>query len=373
MKKYIDLFCRYFTGGLLIFSGLVKLNDPIGTQIKMEEYFEVFADDFGAFFHHFVPWALEIGFFMIILEIVLGIAILFFWRMNLTAWITLLMMLFFTFLTFYSAYFNKVTDCGCFGDFVKLTPWTSFLKDLVLDVLIFHLFWYRKTYAAAMKDPAGTMLVGCSAALCLALGVHAMWHLPYIDFRPYKTGNNIPDEMKPRELPKVEYLFKNKKDGKEISSAKFLSDTTTYKYLSSRVVNEAAMKPPITDFAVVDPQGADITEQMFTGIKLFIIVYDVGLASKSNMDKIRSLIASLEINKNIEPIILTASSAEEAEAFRHEQQLPAPYHFCDKTVLKTILRSNPGIALWKNGTVLANWHHNDTPEIHEVLALAEKP
>ncbi|PGH39130.1 MAG: hypothetical protein CRN43_11035 [Candidatus Nephrothrix sp. EaCA] len=133
------------------------------------------------------------------------------------------------------------------------------------------------------------------------------------------------------------------------------------------------MKPPITDFAVVDPQGADITEQMFTGTKLFIIVYDVGLASKSNMDKIRNLIKSAEAHKNIEQMILTASSAAEVEAFRHEQQLPAPYNFCDKTVLKTILRSNPGIALWKDGTVLANWHDNDTPAINEVLALAEKP
>lgn len=371
MKKYVDLFCRYFVGGLLIFSGLVKLNDPIGTQIKMEEYFEVFASDFSSFFHHFIPWALEIGLFMIILEIVLGIAILLFWRMNLTVWITLLMMLFFTFLTFYSAYFNKVTDCGCFGDFIKLTPWTSFSKDIVLDIFILHLFWYRKTYLPVMKDSAGTALVGCAAILCLALGIHALRHLPYIDFRPYRVGHTIPDEMKAREIPEVEYVFE--KDGKEISSPKFLPAKEGYKYISSRITNEAAMKPHITDFAAVDPQGTDITQQLFSGAKLFIIAYDVTLASKNNMNKIRSLIKSLETHKNIEPMILTASSAEEAETFRHEQQLPVPYNFCDKTVLKTILRSNPGIALWKDGTVLANWHHNDTPEAREVVALVQKP
>ena len=123
IQKVVDQFSRFFVGGLLIFSGLIKLNDPIGTQIKLEEYFEVFAEDFGSLFHYFIPWALEIGMILIILEVVLGVAILIFWRMNLSAWLLLLMMTFFTFLTFYSAYFNKVTDCGCFGDFIKLKPW----------------------------------------------------------------------------------------------------------------------------------------------------------------------------------------------------------------------------------------------------------
>ncbi len=95
IRKVIDQFSRFFVGGLLIFSGLIKLNDPIGTQIKMEEYFEVFAEDFGTFFHYFIPGALEIGMIMIILELALGAAILIYWRMNITAWLLLLMMIFF--------------------------------------------------------------------------------------------------------------------------------------------------------------------------------------------------------------------------------------------------------------------------------------
>src|SRR5687768_15421745 len=114
MKRYLDLFSRVLVGGLFIFSGLIKLNDPIGTQIKMEEYFEVFAVDFGSFFHYFVPWSLEIGMILIVLEIALGVAVLVNYRMNVTTWILLGLTVFFTFLTFYSAYFNKVTDCGCF-------------------------------------------------------------------------------------------------------------------------------------------------------------------------------------------------------------------------------------------------------------------
>ncbi|MEQ9414769.1 MAG: DoxX family protein, partial [Cyclobacteriaceae bacterium] len=140
MRKYIDLFSRLFVGGLFIFSGLIKLNDPVGTQIKLEEYFEVFAVDFGSFFHVFIPWAMEIGMVLIILELALGFAVLLHYKMNTTMWVMLSLMVFFTFLTFYSAYFNKVTDCGCFGDAIKLTPWESFYKDVILMVFVLHLF-----------------------------------------------------------------------------------------------------------------------------------------------------------------------------------------------------------------------------------------
>src|SRR4051812_527855 len=128
-KKVTDQFSRIFVGVLFIFSGLIKLNDPVGTKIKMEEYFEVFSEDFGSFFHYFIPYALEIGFIMIVLEIVLGVAVLLYYKMDITTKVLLALMVFFTFLTFYSAYFDKVTDCGCFGDAIKLTPWQSFWKD----------------------------------------------------------------------------------------------------------------------------------------------------------------------------------------------------------------------------------------------------
>ena len=113
IQKFLDAFSRFFVGGLFIFSGLIKLNDPVGTQIKLEEYFEVFADDFGSFFLFFKPIALELGMFLIVLELVLGVAVLIAYRMNITTKVLLALMIFFTFLTFYSAYFNKVTDCGC--------------------------------------------------------------------------------------------------------------------------------------------------------------------------------------------------------------------------------------------------------------------
>lgn len=365
IKKYFDQFSRFFVGGLLIFSGLIKLNDPIGTQIKMEEYFEVFAEDFGSFFHYFIPWALEIGMIMIILELALGAAILIYWRMNLTAWLLLLMMTFFTFLTFYSAYFNKVTDCGCFGDAIKLTPWESFSKDVVLMVFVLHLFWYRKSYKPTLPNRMGNAIVVGVVAICFFLGVYAIRHLPFIDFRAYRIGNNVPQQMIAPEQPIIEYLFE--KEGKEVRDTKFLSADDGYKYVSSRVLNEEKIKPKITDYSVSSPEGEDMTQYTFQGARLLLVIFDVNKVSTTNIAAIQELTKQLE--GKVDCFVLTSSASEAMETFRHEYQLAVPYYYADATVLKTIIRSNPGIALWNNGTVLGNWHHNDTPTATEILEL----
>jgi uncharacterized membrane protein YphA (DoxX/SURF4 family) len=366
MRKYIDQFSRFFVGGLFIFSGLIKLNDPIGTEIKLEEYFEVFGQDFGSFFLVFKPFALEIGMFLIVLEVVLGVAVLIFYRMQTTSAVLLGLIIFFTFLTFYSAYFNKVTDCGCFGDAIKLTPWESFIKDIVLLVFILHLFWHRKKYRSVLYTKEGHAVVAATTIVCIALGIYAVQHLPFLDFRAYRIGNNIPQQMQPPEQPIFEYVFQ-KKDGEQITSDKYLTDTLTYKYISVKQVNEEMTKAKITDYAVSSPEGEDVTQNTFEGSKLLFIIYDVSKASSKNIDKIRQLIESLE--GKVEMMALTASGSSEFDAFRHEHQLAIPYYFADATVLKTIVRSNPGVTLWINGTVKGMWHHNDAPDADEVLAL----
>ncbi len=364
MKKHIDLFSRVFVGGLFIFSGLIKLNDPVGTQIKMEEYFEVFAVDFGSFFHVFIPWALEIGMILIVLELALGFAVLLHYQMRTTMWVMLSLLVFFTFLTFYSAYFNKVTDCGCFGDAIKLTPWESFIKDVILMVFVLHLFWYRKSYEPVLTARQGHIVIGGVSAVSLFLGVYAIWHLPFIDFRAYKIGNVIPEQMIPEEQPIIEYLFE--KDGATTASQQFLSADDGYQYVSSRIVNEDKITPKITDYLVTSPDGEDMTQYTFEGSRLLIIMYDVTKANTDHLDDIRTLTRNLE--GKVDCFVLTSSGSEQMEAFRHEHQLAVPYYFADATVLKTILRSNPGIALWKNGRVLGNWHHNDTPSASEILS-----
>lgn len=355
--KVIDYIARFIVGGLFIFSGLIKLNDPRGSEIKLKEYFEVFAGDFGSFFEIFVPYALPIALFIIILEVVLGVAVLLQIKMRVTTWVLLLLMIFFTFLTFYSAYFNKVTDCGCFGDAIPLNPWESFWKDIILLVFVLHLFWHRKRLRSPVSDKAGAVILSGLTVVCIAVAWYVLAHLPFIDFRPYKVGNNIPELMKPQAAPVFEYVFK--KDGEEVRSQQYLSAEEGYEYVSFQVLNEEETLATIQDYQVFTPGGEDVTEETFQGRKLILVFYDVEHAETDNIDDIKTLLNNLP--ENVTPMIFTAASESAFETFRHEYQLAVPYYFVDGTVLKAMIRSNPGIVYLINGTVAAKWHHNDVP------------
>src|ERR1043165_7320254 len=130
---------------------------------------------------------------------------------------------------------------------------------------VFHLFWYKHTYVPALRKREGDVVIIAVSALCLFLGVYAIRHLPFIDFRAYRVGNNIPQQMQPPEQPIIEYVFE--KDGKQEKSLKYLTDPG-YKYISSRVTNEDKIKPKITDYSVTSPEGEDKTTYSFEGNKL---------------------------------------------------------------------------------------------------------
>src|SRR5690554_2070396 len=202
VMKYIVNISRILVGVLFIISGFVKLNDPLGFSYKLEEYFS--ADVLNITFLE--SYALSIAIFVVIFEVILGIFLLIGYKPKFTVWSLLLMIVFFTFLTFYSAYFNKVTDCGCFGDAIPLTPWESFSKDVVLLVLILILFIGRKYIKPLFSRNINSILVFASLVFCLAITYHVLQHLPIIDFRPYKIGANIQEGMTmPEDAPKPIY------------------------------------------------------------------------------------------------------------------------------------------------------------------------
>jgi len=364
MKKVIDQFFRFFVGILFIFSGLIKINDPIGTSIKLKEYFEVFATDFGSFFEIFVPHSLSIAVVVVVLEVLLGVALIINYRINLTAWFFLLLIAFFTFLTFYSAFFNKVTDCGCFGDAIPLTPWESFLKDVVLLVMILYIFFRRKHFTPLFAGKTGNLIIIAALAINLFLAIYSIRHLPYIDFRPYKVGNNIPELMEPSEPYRYKYIFE--KNGESYEFSEFPSDTT-YEYKDLILLNPEA-QPKITDYHIWTDEG-DYTLETLIGNKLIIIIYDVTKASTKHIDEIRNLIS--ELPPSVEALALTASNEAQFETFRHEFQLAVPYYFADMTVLEAIIRSNPGLWLLKEGTVMGKWHHNDVPTVDVIMNLVK--
>lgn len=363
--KWYDHFIRFFVGVLFIFSGLTKLDDPTGTAIKLKEYFEVFAADFSHFFTVFIPFDLPIAVFLIVLETMLGIALLFKYRMRITAWLLLLISVFFTFLTFYSAYFNKVTDCGCFGDAIPLSSWESFYKDVILLILIIVLFIRKNRFSPLEigKTVQESLMAGFLTILIFA-AVYTVYHLPLIDFRPYKIGNNIPEMMKPSAPFRYRYIME--KNGREYKFDQYPSDTT-YTFKKMVLLNPEA-QPKITDYHVWNDEG-DFTEETFSGNKLFIIMYNVNKANTRHFDEIRQLADKLQ--GKAEVWILTASDKSDVENVLGKYNLNLPYYYTDMTVLEAVIRSNPGLWLLKNGTVLGKWPYTNIPDSGEVLKLLE--
>ena len=360
----LDKIVRWFVGVLFIFSGLVKLNDPMGTAIKMEEYFEVFSNDISSIFHYLVPFAMLVGLFVVILEVLLGIAVLINYRMNLTSLVLLLLIVFFTFLTFYSAAFNKVTDCGCFGDAIPLDPWQSFFKDILLLMLSLFIFIRRKKYLAVFSQKTGNIILAVVFGLNVLLAYYAIEHLPPVDFRPYKVGADIKASMQPSEDYRYKYIME--KDGDRFEFENYPSDTS-YEFVEMVLLNPEA-EPKITDYNVWNEDG-DFTEETFNGVKLLVLFSDVNKSAFEKVDEINQLFVRLE--SAVEGWILTANDEVTFENFRHEYQLPLPYFYADGTVIKAMIRANPGLILLKDGIVLGKWHNNDIPSSEEILELIQ--
>ncbi len=359
--KIIKEFARYAVGALFIFSGIIKVNDPVGTAIKLEEYFQVFASDIAPFFEWFVPAALFLSVVLSVMEVVLGIALIIGYQMKATSWILLAMIVFFTFLTFYSAYFNKVTDCGCFGDAIKLTPWQSFYKDIILLILIGIIFWQKSNYSQWLSAKLGHIKIIGSTVFFVIIAIYAIQHLPFIDFRAYKVGNHLPTLM--QNSAPLKYVYIMEKDGETFEFETYPSEGG-YEYVEAKLTNpEAAAK--ITDLSVWQGDN-DYTENLLSGTKLVLIVHQVEKTSLKKIDRLRNLTYD---NPRFDTWILTSSGYEKFEAFRHKNQLAAPYYFADATVLKTMVRSNPGVVLLKDGVVLAKWHYNDTPLADDVIKI----
>ncbi|MFT4737326.1 MAG: putative membrane protein YphA (DoxX/SURF4 family) [Cyclobacteriaceae bacterium] len=353
---------RYFTGALFIFSGLIKVNDPVGTAIKMEEYFEVFAYDFAPFFEWFIPFSLPIAVLFVVSEVVLGIALIIGYEMKKSVWALLGLIVFFTFLTFYSAYFNKVTDCGCFGDAIKLTPWESFTKDIILLLTTLIIVWKRADFKSLLSQKLGHYIILGSTVVFLLMSIWAIRHLPTIDFRSYAIGNHLPTLMLPSGELEYEYIMR--KDGSNESYTAYLNDPS-YEFVAMNVLNPE-VQPKITDLSVWNDEG-EYTEAMMTGNKLIIITHNISKTSSKHNEEITQLLSTV---KGVQAWAFTSSNGTEYREFADDAGWDVPFFYADATVLKTMIRSSPGIFLISDGIVIGKWHHNDTPsasEIHRLL------
>ena len=367
--QFLTLISRLIVGLLFIISGLVKANDALGFSYKLEEYFSS-----GVLNMEFlIPYAFLLAAAICIAEIVLGVMVLIGARTKFTSWSLLAMIVFFTFLTFYSAYFNKVTDCGCFGDAVKLTPWESFGKDVVLLFFIIILFIRRNVIKPILSFKMENMLLGVLTFFCFAFVYHTYNHLPIKDFRPYAIGKSIPEGMKTCDelgLPcpeKIDYfLVKNKETGeeKQVLSSDWDWQTDDFVSNTGKSLEIEGYEAPVNDFSI-SIDGADYTESILSTDYAFLVVaYNLSKTDKEAWKQVNDLAAGAE-GIEIPFITMSASSNEMIEEFRHEVQAAYPFYFTDETTLKTIVRSNPGLLLLKKGTIIGKWHHNDFPSFEE--------
>ena len=311
---------RIFVGAMFIFSGFVKLVDPIGSQYKFEEYFSE-----GVLNLEFlIPYALPFSILLIIVEIMLGVSLLLGYKSKITTWSLLGITTIFLFLTWYSAYYNKVTDCGCFGDAIKLTPWETFWKNVLLIGLILLLLIGVKNIKALFSKRINTNLIILSFVSFSYITIHVLNHLPIIDFRAYAVGKNITEGM---EFP------------------------------------EDGSVPPVHDFMLEDTQNDLAPEILAMDKVLLVIVYNASKSDDKGFIDIK-YIADKAISKGYNVFGVSASFEDDLILIQNNYDLPFDFLFCDETTLKTMIRANPGVMTLSKGTVTGKWNWNDIDDIN---------
>ena len=378
--KFITQLLRIFTGGLFIFSGLVKLNDPMGLSFKLHDYFAPDVLDLP----FLDPYTLPLALIVIILEVLLGVALLLGYQTRLTLVLLTGMIVFFTFLTFYSAYYNKVTDCGCFGDAIPLTPWQSFYKDVILSVAILLLWVGKKNIRPVLTPNTTGGVVLLSLLVCVGLAMQVLNHLPFIDFRAYAVGKNLVDGMKSAEELGLEptrygtvYTLKNSSNGElmEVEGQRYIEEKwwekpewTIEESLTQQVLISKGYEPPIHDFVIMVDDEDFTEEYLASPALLFIVARKLDKADVQGMSDIRTLVRQAN-NVGIDAVGATASSSSEIERMVSVDLINYPVASMDETTLKTIVRSNPGVLLISNGVVKGKWHFNDLPDLETLQSL----
>ncbi|SES10453.1 BT_3928 family protein [Pedobacter rhizosphaerae] len=376
MKNFFLAFARFFVGALFIFSGLIKANDPLGFGYKLQEYFEVFHLNF------LNGMATGIAILLCTLEIILGALLLLgFWSKK-VAWGLLLLIIFFTLLTFISAAFKVVTSCGCFGDAIPLTPWQSFSKDLILLVLITYIFVKKDLIKPVLKkERVQVNIAVVVTVLSLGFGLYTYNFLPIIDFLPYKVGAHIPSLMviPPGEKPdefEIMYHLKNKatKAEKDMSDKEYLK-TEIWKDDNWEIVGEPSKRlvkkgfePKIKDLIITDASGTDYTKELIENpyYNLVFVAYDLKNTNVKAIGNLNALALNATQQFNIRTVLLTANSAQDAEVFVKKNNLFSEVFYVDAVPLKSMVRANPGVLLLRNGVVVNKWHYHNVPTFDQL-------
>jgi uncharacterized membrane protein YphA (DoxX/SURF4 family) len=378
-KNIIFWFARISVALLFIFSGLIKLNDPIGFSYKLEEYFEVF---------HLVflnPFSVLISIFLCALEVILGLFLIAGLHAKKVVLGLLLLIVFFTFLTFYSAYFEVVKTCGCFGDAIPLSPWQSFSKDLVLFLFIVYIFINKNNLRPIFYQVRLKQYFSILAFITpILFGLYTYTFLPIIDFLPYHIGADIP---KSAVIPggaaqneyQINYTLKNKKTGEQkIMTDKEYLKTKIYENPDWELISSSdpilvnkGFEPKIKDLNIYDSQGVNYTAEIFENpyYNLVVVAWDLPKANKKAIGDLNAIAINAAENFNIRTSFLTTTSGTNVQIIVKKMNLIADIFYADAVPLKSMIRSNPGLMLLKNGVVIDKWPSSALPNYQ---TLAEK-
>lgn len=359
--KILRSVSRIIVGLTFVFSGFVKGVDPLGTTYKIEDYFIAYGADWA------MDLALSLSFLLVLVEFMVGISLLFRIRIKLASTLLLLMMSFFTVVTLIDALYSPVPDCGCFGEAVKLTNWETFYKNIVLMVFTMIIVL---TPSEKFKKPQ--VILRDYAGIIIAIGFlvfswYSYAYLPPLDFRDWKVGNDMTQQGEPR----FYLIYENLNTGEQhkyLSSELPWSDSVwvqNWAFVKQEVDYSSVVKPHNVD--IVDEAGNDMTRQIIeTDYYQFVVTsYDLTEASESGLKDIVSLYHDLD-SEAYSVVFLTASLEEDIQNFLEENNTDIPVYQADDIELKSMVRSNPGLLLLKNGRILGKWHHHKLPTAKEI-------
>ena len=361
--KWVVNCCRFILGVTFVFSGFVKAVDPLGTCYKIQDYFTAFG--ILQLMPDIVPLALSV--FLAVMEFGVGMHLILGIRRRVTTLLALLIMLVMTPLTLYLALTNPISDCGCFGDALVLTNWQTFGKNVVLLICAVVVFMTPWNMVRFLTKKMEWTLSTYSVVFVFVLACYCLATLPIIDFRPYKIGNNIREGMEIPEGAKptvFDTRFIMEKEGERQTFTVDNYPDSTWTFVSAEtIVVEKGYEPPIHDFVMESMEtGEDITDEVLDdpGYTFLLVMHRTEEAEEGFIDLINELY-DYSVEHGYGFYALSSSSAEAIEQWRDRTGAEYPFCIMDDITLKTMVRSNPGLMLIKNGVVLNKWADSQMP------------
>ena len=364
---------RILFGLVFMFSGFVKAIDPLGSAYKFQDYFLTFGLEWLS------PLAVVLAVLLSTLEFVVGAAVLLGLAMPWSALAGLIFMLFFTPLTLYIALTDPVPDCGCFGDAIIISNWDTFYKNIIILAASIIIFIYRKKIPPLLSPRKDWYLIGILTLAILGLSAYSLRYLPVIDFRPWKVGNNVSELLIPTpEQADIYLIFRNKQTGetREYPATDYPWDDAEWMDIweyhdQRRVIIQPYVEAPISNFTIQDEYGDDFTEAYISNedYQFIVVAYNLGTTSGRAFTRRINPLAEEAMDAGYSFIVLTGTPYHIVEEFRHLHQTAYPFYQTGEVALKTIIRSNPGLLLLKDGVVLAKWPHRRIPSFEEIRSV----